>query len=94
MIDYDISGKIGPMFERLDAEWPMYSYNAPATTVWNAIASSMRARGWTDEQIKGWLQSKDARWAMDGLLGDILYRVTLKWADDYTVCRYPIKPSD
>jgi hypothetical protein len=69
---YDCTGLIGQLGEDAMAEWPMYSYDAPAYTVWNAIAAEFNKAGWSDDQIKDWLQSKAARWAMDGDLGDAM----------------------
>lgn len=88
MSHYDISGKIGQMFGRPGSpEWPMYSYERPAYMVWNAVASSLHDRGWTDDQIKEWLQSKNARWALDGTLGDALYATARKWADENIITK-------
>lgn len=36
------------------------------------IARGLHRRGWTDEEIKAWLQSKNPRWALDGELGDLI----------------------
>jgi hypothetical protein len=76
MRNFDITGKIGPMFPEQwvnnPPEWPMYSYERPAWILWNAIAHSLAQRGLTEEQIKTWLQSKDARLALDDKLGDML----------------------
>lgn len=76
MRNLDITGKIGPMFHeqwvKNPPKWPMYSYERPAWILWNAIANSLARRGLTEEQIKTWLQSKDARLALDDKLGDML----------------------
>jgi hypothetical protein len=73
MENYDISGKIGNLFNtNPEPEWPMYSYDRPASILWSAIAGKLHEAGWTDEQIKEWLQSKETRWALDGSLGDAL----------------------
>ena len=48
------------------------SFDAPAYTVWNAIAATFNRAGWSDHQIRDWLQSKQARWAMDMDLGEVL----------------------
>lgn len=70
MSDYDISGKIGPLFPTQEVrEWPMYSYEEPASTLWTAIADRLHELGWPDDRIREWLQSKQSRWAMDGELG-------------------------
>jgi hypothetical protein len=67
---YDCTGQIGSLDS--GATWPMYSYETPSYILWNAIAAEMNARGWTDEEIQEWLQSKAARWACDGALGEAL----------------------
>lgn len=70
---YDCSGYIGPLFDRdRKVEWPMYSFERPGSMLWNAIARGLHRRGWTDEEIKAWLQSKNPRWALDGELGDLI----------------------
>ncbi|HYT44021.1 MAG TPA: hypothetical protein VEP90_16905 [Methylomirabilota bacterium] len=77
----DITGKIGPLWTiKSGSDWPMYSYERPAYIVWNAIANELHDLGWTDIQIKDWLQSKSPRWELDGQLGDILTRVVKKYA--------------
>jgi predicted transcriptional regulator len=69
----DITGEIGPLWQSSEApEWPMYSYARPASILWNAIANELHARGWSEAQIKEWLQSKEPRWALDGALGDAI----------------------
>jgi len=80
--DYlDISGKIGPLYERQGGpEWPMYSYDRPAYMLWNAIATELHSKGWTDEEIKDWLQSKYPRWALDGDLGESIESLGQKFA--------------
>ena len=65
---YDCTLWIGPFLS--DAPWSMYSYERPASILWNAIAGEFYRNGWTDEEIKEWLQSKEARWALDGMLGE------------------------
>lgn len=79
--DYDISGKIGPMYDTTSgAEWPMYSFNGPSMTVWGTIAAALHERGWSDARVKEWLQSKAARWAMDMDLGEALIRTAREYA--------------
>lgn len=78
---YDISGKIGPMYPMKGApEWPMYSYDRPANMVWNAIAGELSERGWNDDRIMRWLQSKNPRRALDGYLGEALEAVSKLYA--------------
>jgi hypothetical protein len=74
MEELDITGKIGPLFGVVtpNPEWPMYSYERPAYMLWNAIANALHAKGWTEPQIKEWLQSKATRWALDSDLGDMI----------------------
>ncbi len=68
---YDITGRIGPQFRPQDEpEWPMNSYERPAYMLWNAIASELHAAKWPEARIRDWLQSKQARWALDGDLGN------------------------
>jgi hypothetical protein len=80
--DIDITVKIGPMdCHQFKAEWPMYSYGRPATILWNAIANRLHSKGWSEAQIKEWLQSKETRWALDGELGDALGAIGAAWVD-------------
>ena len=71
---YDLTCHIGPLWpERYSndpAPWPMYSFDRPAHILWNAIGAELFANGWTDDDIKSWLQSKGPRWELDGDLGD------------------------
>jgi hypothetical protein len=76
----DITGQIGPLYPSNPPEWPMYAFNTPAYDVWNAIANVLFERGWTVLEIKGWLQSKSARWAMDGSLGEALVEAARNYA--------------
>ena len=90
---FDCSGKIGPLYpEALGTEWPMFSFARPATIVWNAIGAELRRRGWTDNQIRDWLQSKATRWALDMTLGEMLRKVGTEYAacaemPDARVCK-------
>lgn len=81
---YDLTAHIGPMCPELTevAQWPMYSFDRPSTMLWNAIATKLHAGGWTDEQIKVWLQSKSTRWALDGTLGDRIAKLGDEYADE------------
>jgi hypothetical protein len=78
---YDCTGKIGP-FERVyqPVEWAMYSYERPAYMLWNAIASELHANGWSDGQIKNWLQSKGPRYELDGALGEAITELGKQYA--------------
>lgn len=82
---YDISGKIGPLYGPVtpEPEWPMYSYERPAWMLWNAIANELHTAGWSEEKIRDWLQSKSARWALDGDLGDALRDMGKKYAQKH-----------
>ena len=82
---YDCTGFIGPQLQHsvTDVEWPMYSFDRPAFVVWNAIAANLHARGWTDAEIKDWLQSKCARWALDGELTAFLTEAASRYADKH-----------
>lgn len=73
MTQQDYTALIGPL--NSDKEWPMYSYERPAYMFWNAIANTLRTRGWSDEEIKEWLQSKEPRWMLDGELGETIEAV-------------------
>jgi hypothetical protein len=61
--------------------WPMYSYSRPGYMVWNAIGQHMADRGYTVEQIKKWMQSKNPRHDLDGGLGDALVAAATQWAE-------------
>lgn len=82
---YDCTGLIGPMQHgeyTQPTQWPMFSFERPARIVWNAIAATLHKRGWSDKQIREWLQSKETRWALDGSLGDALKETATKWAQE------------
>lgn len=80
---YDITGKIGDLFSASrKPEWPMYSFERPAYTLWNAIAGRLKAAGWSDDQIKEWLQSKSPRRALDNELGEKLHSLGVEYADN------------
>lgn len=82
---YDCTAFIGPLHQSTaQPEWPMYSYDRPSYMIWNAIAKALNAKGWTDAQIKDWLQSKNPRWALDGQFGDTLEAVAALFADSIT----------
>ena len=79
----DYTGLIGPMFGHMpqrDPEWPMYSYERPAWQLWDAVANALSERGWTDAQIKSWLQSKSPRYALDDRLGDAIKKLGADFA--------------
>ena len=80
-MNLDITGKIGPMFTGETPEWPMYSYERPAYYLWNAIANGLNKRGWTEAEIKDWLQSKLPRWALDNDLGDLITELGEQYAN-------------
>jgi len=80
---YDCTLEIGPLVTLKEPpEWPMYSFDGPSTFVWNTIATNLYRRGWSDDKIKEWLQSKQPRWALDGDLGDALKALADQWATD------------
>lgn len=54
---------------------PMYSYVRPAYLLWQAVYEGLVDAGRTHEQAVDWLQSKSARWALDGELGDQLEEI-------------------
>lgn len=74
--------RVGPLDDE-EVAWPMYSYGRPAYQFWDAVANGMRARGWTPEQIRTWLQSKLARWALDGDWGDHLRTLGFKLGSEH-----------
>jgi hypothetical protein len=63
-----------------DPKHPMYSFHGPSHVVWNAIATVLSERDWSDDQIRDWLQSKQARWAIEGRLGEALTMVASLYA--------------
>lgn len=80
--DYDITGKVGSLYPAThDIEWPMYSYDRPAYKLWNAIGKRLTEHGWTEGEVKAWLQSKDTRHALDGALGDAIEKLGAEFAD-------------
>jgi hypothetical protein len=82
--EYDCTGQIGNLYNfNLNPEWPMFSFDRPAYTLWNAIAGQLHEAGWSDERIKEWLQSKETRWALDGDLGDALRELGRAYAAEY-----------
>ena len=82
---YDCTTLIGPLHGAdKEPEWPMYSYERPAYMLWNAIAGQLNKRGWSDEEIKAWLQSKETRWALDGDLGDLISQIGTVFAANAT----------
>lgn len=78
---YDCTALIGELHPSTDKpEWPMYSYSRPAGMLWNALAAELNRKGWTDDEIREWLQSKHPRWALDGDLGDKLRDLGTEYA--------------
>lgn len=78
---YDCSMFIGQLYDRSEKPaWPMYSFDRPSTILWNAIANGLYQRGWNDDQIKEWLQSKGPRWALDRSLGDAITALGAEYA--------------
>jgi hypothetical protein len=75
---YDCTGHIGPY--KSDSPWNMYSFNSPSYALWNGFASQLNNRGWSDEEIKDYLQSKQTRWLMDGDLYEELEMLGRKYA--------------
>lgn len=76
----DITGKIGPLYASKEApEWPMYSFERGGYVLWGAIADEMHKAGFSEEKIQEWLQSKCARWAMDGELGEAVREVAAQY---------------
>jgi len=75
---YDCTLRLGSLDS--DAPWAMYSYERPANILWNAIAGELYRNGWSDDQIRDWLQSKGPRWSLDGDLGEALEELGRKVA--------------
>lgn len=71
----DITGDIGNLYEPNPATIPMYSYSTPAYYLWQAVYDGLREAGISDAKAIEWLQSKHARWAMDGSLGDAIRKL-------------------
>lgn len=67
--DLDITGEIGGLHS--DCKWTMYSYERPAFVFWNGVAKGLAEKGATIEEIQWWLQSKNARWLLDGMSDEI-----------------------
>ena len=80
----DSTADIGPRYAGPDPTIPMYSFARPATILWQGVYDAMRADGCTHEQAIGWLQSKGARWALDGALGDRLQELGRVTGRDYS----------
>ena len=84
--DFDITSKVGELYyinsPENPAEWPMYSFDRPSRILWNAIGKRLAEKGWTENQIKDWLQSKQTRWALDSSLGDMIETVGRAYADN------------
>lgn len=68
----DITADIGPLYNIGQPTIPMYSFDRPATILWQAVYDAMREAGRTDVQATDWLQSKAPRWLLDGEHGDKL----------------------
>jgi len=84
--DFDITATVGPLFPHYQSpdnppEWPMYSFDRPARILWNAIGKRLAEKGWPQNEIKDFLQSKETRWLLDGDLGDALERLGKAYAD-------------
>ncbi len=85
MNDFDITCQIGALYyidtPEKPAEWPMYSFDRPARMLWNAIGKRLTEKGWSENRVKEWLQSKSTRWALDGTLGDAIEALGRSYAD-------------
>lgn len=66
----DISLTIGPLFPLFTkdspAEFPMFSYERAAYTFWQGVFNGLLENGLSEAQAFEWLQSKDARYLLDG----------------------------
>ncbi len=63
MTQQDYNSLIGPL--NSDTAWPMYSFERPAYAFWNGLATALHQRGWSDEEIREWLQSKEPRYLLN-----------------------------
>jgi hypothetical protein len=81
--EFDLTGHVGPLMPELQgaAQWPMYSFDRPSLTLWNAIGKRLHEGGWPDEKIREWLQSRQTRWALDGTLGDAIETLGTEYAE-------------
>lgn len=70
--------QLGNLTDAVDV--PMYSFEQPAHILWDTMTRALMARGWTEDEIKTWLQSKDARHALTGSLGDDIARAAKRYA--------------
>lgn len=64
--DIDITMEIGQLYQNDECTHPMYSFDRPAYLFWNGVAKGLIEKGLTKEEALEWLQSKLARWEMDG----------------------------
>ena len=85
----DISGKIGPLYVHPEPpEWPVYSFDRPSYELWNAIATGLHAKGWSEKDIKTWMQSKMTQWALDGSLGESIIKIGTEYAKSAEKIRF------
>jgi hypothetical protein len=67
-----VENHIGPLYPLRDnAIHPMYSYNTPANCFWTGVVEGLRYKGWNEEEIVDWLQSKETRWLFDERGGEV-----------------------
>ena len=74
--------EIGPLEANVNC--PMYSYDTPSRLFWRSVIDTLQERGWSEENIKSFLQSKDPRWALDSELGDTIMMVASLYASQVT----------
>lgn len=84
-LEYDYTVHIMPLYEpsRPEEPWPMFSYSTPSDYYWNGLANALRKRGFDNEEIKIWLQSKEARHFLDGY-GDEIATLAEKHSQEIT----------
>lgn len=69
----DLLAKIGPLQPKhVNADWTMYSFNTPSNLFWLGMIRGLAKQGWSEIEIQLWLQSKSARWLLDGMGQDIV----------------------
>lgn len=62
----DITGDIGNLYANSSPSVPMYSFSRPAYLFWQGVYAQMIDKGYTHDAAIEFLQSKNARWMLDG----------------------------
>lgn len=69
-----------PARDERDDSVESYSYDRPAYIFWNAFVNGLIASGLTEAEAIEWVQSKKARWMLDGELSDVIEGIAYEWA--------------